>query len=394
MSSAKKMQSTSQIPRPIKKNPTQPNKPNSNVSNKKVTKRITQNQISNRTPFLKALTSPFDPTVMGIRVPDPFPFPTATYHLHQTTVVGNTYGNGCLAFMPNPTLSIIDIGGINGSVAASVASTPMVRYSSTTTSSAYRFYGSTTPTALATVLADFRVVSWGLKISNLQPELSATGRIIVAMIPLGDTIPSWAELQAATLTSGVVNPIFGSGGTFIGSSSLLNLPTAQEFAVQDLLHGDLEISGMYTNSSFWQFKTLINNPAITSAGVSGDSVTAVFATGINQIIGYKDLTRCHGGASIVIYFEGTPTTAGSNLFQVETIYHLEGSPQLGTDATVPIPSTMMSNSIGSTLAVENSMSAASRMTNVFTWITKGAEFLNNNKDNIIRVATVAGSLMA
>jgi len=357
-------------------------------SKKPVIKRIKQSPRNKllKAPFLSALVSPFHPDSMGIRVPDPFPFPTATYHLHQTHVVGNAAGTGSVAFMPNPILSAIDLGGVNDATKASLNTTSFTRYATNPAITAYQLYGATGPSTLAGLLADYRIVSWGIKISNLQPELSATGKIIVAMIPHGDTIPSYSELvqTGVPVTSATVFPIFGTTIAALSSSAILQLPTAQEFAVQDFLHGDLEVSGMYTNTSFWQFKTCASNPVSSLTTSSGDSFSALQATGVPNAWGYKDLTRMIGACSVVMYFEGMPATFNS--IQVETIYHLEGSPQINSNTNItPVPSCAAQTSVGSNLAVENSMAVASRPSNVFTWITKGADFLQNT-------ANVAGNI--
>lgn len=362
-------------------------------SNKVVIKRMNQKPRNKalKAPFLDALIHPFWPSSMGIRCPDPFPFPTASYHLHQTHVMGNTAGSGCVAFFPNVVLSAIDIGGVSATVNASLNTTGFTRYSSTTATVPFNILGSTTPTNLSSILSTQRVVSWGIKISNLQPELSATGRIIVAVIPLGDTIPSYRELTQVGLSANVIVPILGVPVNNLFSSNILQLPTAQEFAVQDLLHGDLEVTGMYTNSSFWQFKTNVDSIAILGSANSGDSLVSS-SLGVVIANGYKDITRCCGASSIVVYFEGFPTTTTNNIL-VETIYHIEGSPQLAANASnIPVASCAEQIITGSTSAVEASMSVASKMNNVFTWITKGADFLARNSETITNVATIGGQV--
>lgn len=373
------------------------NKPK--VKNQKVNGniiRVNNNKLMSRDNFLLALISPFAPEAFGVRVPDPFPFPTVTHHLHQTSVIGVSFADtgGAVAYLPSPVLSLIDINRVNG-LNPTVSTTPFTRVNSLNTTSAFHMYGATTEAALKNVYATSRIVSWGIKISNLQPQLSATGRIIVAMIPLGDTIPSLAEYKSTFATgASILTPIFGSASSTVGSSAVLQLPSAQQFAVSDLLHGDLEVSGMYTNSSFWQFKTSISTSTFTTGTQSGDSSLVASSGGIIQSTGYKDSTRMVGGCAIVLYFEGLPTGT-TNAFQVESVYHLEGSPQLGVDSiTVPIPSGAEKTIIGTSDSVDRSMGIASRLENVFTFITKGADFLNRNSDAINKVAkTITSAAM-
>jgi len=360
-----------------------------NPSNKNIRKKVTQPARSNdiRAQFYNALTNPFDPNSMGCQVPDPFPFPTATFHVHQTTVIGNTTGtSGSVAFLPNPVFSMVDLTQINNLVAGSkvVQNTPFNHFGSNTSYAASALYGAVSPTALSSVFSDFRVVSWGIKISNLQPQLSATGRMMIAMIPIGDTIPSYPILSNSGI-AGVVTPVFGMDPQYVATSNILELPTGFEITVGDLLHGDLEVSGMYTNSEFWTFKTSVLDSNPVDNVIEGDDVALNLGGGTLYSIGYKDMTRSKGGAAIVIYYEGMPS-ATQNCFQVETIYHLEGTPNFSGNANnALISSTNRKTNIGSTNVVEQVMARASKIENTVSWITKGAQFLNDNKSTIFKV---------
>jgi len=342
-----------------------------------------------RNNFLLSLVSPFCPEAYGTRVPDPFPFPTVTHHIRQTTVLGsNSSGNGAVVFLPSPTLSLIDISLVNGS-GASIAGTPMTRFGAS--GAPFSMFKATTVAAINAIYGSYRTVSWGIKISNLQPELSATGRIIIAMIPVGDSVPSENELSNVANTSAVLTPIFGTPTAQLGTSGILQLPSAQLFAVQDLLHGDLEVSGMYTNTSFWQFKTTETRGAPYATHAGGDSFSSNTSTGLVVNSGYKDVNRMPGGCAIAIFYEGVPASI-ANSFQIETIYHIEGSPQISaTASTIPVPSGAEKAVVGTTDVVDQVMGVASKLENVFTFITKGADFLNRNSGAIDKLMTVAST---
>ncbi|APG76493.1 hypothetical protein 2 [Hubei tombus-like virus 33] len=349
-----------------------------------------------RNSFLKALVSPFCPEAYGIRVPDPFPFPTVTHHLRQTTVLGaNATGSGAAIFLPSPVFSLIDVGAVNGT-GATVQSTPFTRFNTVGATIPYFLFKSTTVGALNAIYGTYRVVSWGIKISNLQPELSATGRITIGMVPIGDSVPSENELVNTSILASSITPVFGTPVSQLGSAGLLQLPSAQMFAVQNLLHGDLEVSGMYTNSSFWQFKTTDTQGNMYTSHTSGDSATRNTATGVIATSGYKDPNRMMGGCAIAIYFEGVPAST-VNAFQIETIYHIEGSPQISTSAsTTPVPSGAEKSIVGTTDVVDQAMGVASKLENVFTFIDKGADFLNRSTaafDQIAALGTAAKLLM-
>lgn len=341
-------------------------------------------------PFFKALTDPFAPSSMGCQVPDPFPFPTNTYHVHQTTVLGSSAGfsNGAVMFCPNPLLSMVDLTFVNSLVGTkkAVQNTPMTAVSAAATAPGHGFYQATSQVSLNNVYSTYRVVSWGIKISNLQPQLAATGRLMMAYFPAGDTVPTLGDISAA-LTAGIVSPIVGINSLSLESSVILNAPTAVELTVGDFLHGDVQLSGLISSLSFFQFKsTLLAGQSVIGNSI-GDDLTINSGGGVTSVQ-YKDATRMPGGACIVLYWEGLPAGT-TNAFQVETIYHLEGTPNFASTTNNAImPSTGGKPNVGPTNAVESSISAAGLTKNLFTYIKNGFEFLNENKEAVMTIASM------
>jgi len=348
---------------------------------------------SNGSPFALALSDPFAPSALGCKVPDPFPFPTQSYHLHQTTVLGTgaSNGTGGVMFLPCPNFSLIDTNHCNDVTQSSVISTGFTRFSTVTTNPNYGLFASTGLTALAGVLESYRVVSWGIKISNLQPELSATGRIMIAMLPIGDTVPTWTDLSnPALLTTGLI-PIVGVPMGVLDSASLLQLPTALEFT-GDLLHGDLEIAGMYTNASFWNFRVPLASSTLLTGYTTGDE-SSVNIGGAVTSMGFKDSTRMIGGVGIAIYYEGIPLSTSA--FQVESIYHLEGTPAITLNSAIaPVPSNVCKPFAGSSQDVERGMTAVNSVEKVIKYIDRGANFLNKNKKILGSIASAARGAMS
>jgi len=359
---------------------------NSNNNNRKKL----GNNAGTATSFSRALSDPFDPSVLGCQVPDPFPFPTAVHHIHQTTVMGTDALNtaGSLVFLPNPVLSLIDTHHVAAPLQKSVVSTPMAQYSATFADQRSAYYGATTPANISAIYESYRVVSWGLKISNLQPELTATGRIIIAFVPAGGSVPSYTALfSIVNQTASAIIPVTGVPANIYDSSNMLQFPTAVEFAVQDLLHGGIEISGMYTNSSFWSFKVCALNGALSATQTEGDDAVVTTGTQLVPFVGFKDLTRMDGGCSISLYYEGVPINTSA--FQIETIYHLEGTPVIGTGASAtPVPSSLPKSLIGSTASVEKAMSNHTGVDKCLNFITRGAQFLNTNASDIMSASSL------
>jgi hypothetical protein len=318
--------------------------------------------------FGRALKDPFDPDSLGCRVPDPFSFPTATYHVHGNLVIGTggsgSATSGSVLLLPNPNLSLVDLSG-------TVVTTGMNQFASTTFC-----YGATNPTALGSVLATYRVVSCGFKISNLQPELSATGRLIIAPFVVPDTIPSFNQLSAnPTTVNNLSLNVVGSSSTNLTSSAVLDYPESILMVVQDLLHGDIELGCSVVSPQFFSFKNALPNNTYATGLLQGDSFTESTA-GVVVAPGFKDDDRSTGGVGYIVYYEGLPTGATS-AFDIEYIYHLEGTPEIGgVSAKInPVPSVLPQSCVGSTATVENAL-MATQGKNAFTWVASGAQFLN------------------
>jgi len=293
--------------------------------------------ISKSVQFAQALTAPFAPSSMGCRVPDPYFFPTATYHAHSTSVFTSTAaGTAGAVFFPNPVVTMLDS-------TYSYAASPCILQVNTgmapLTASGFtsHIFGATAPGLLKNVFTDYRVVSQGIKITNLQPELSATGRFYYAQIPLADTMPSYDVLiqTGATAPDSNIIPSMTGGYpyTALFGSNFINLPSAVEIGISDILQGDLQICNNVVNSAYYTFKSTAPVGFVNAAGYQeADDIveSSAFATGQG---GYKDLTRCNGACAILVWAEGLPVS--SNVFQIEHIVHLEGSPVLANGVAGP-----------------------------------------------------------
>jgi len=344
--------------------------------------------------FFKALTDPFNPDSLGCQVPDPFPFPTETFHVHQTTVLG-TVGAATTAgvlLMPNPLTSLIDLTHVNNlgvPGAQCVSTSSMTPYGATFSVPNSAIYGAISQANLNLNMSTYRVVSWGVKISNLQPQLSATGRFFISYLPCGDTMPTGQDINLAT-TSGIIAPMVSMNPTSLNSSIILECPTAFEFTAADLMRGDIQLAGMYTNSNFWTFKSTVG-AGTSGVNFMGDdvSVTAVNAVSLS----YKDAYRCAGGCGIVLFVEGLPAGV-ANQIQIETIYHLEGTPNFtgGSSNSALVPSTGRTTNIGTQNNVDVAMIAASALKNTVKFLKEGAQFLNANKQEMASVGRQIGNM--
>jgi hypothetical protein len=245
-----------------------------------------------------------------------------------------------------------------------------------------RLYSATTAPGMNELVASYRLVSWGLKISNLQPELAATGRLYIAILPCGKSMPSIANLSTKTLT----NPMYtitGMNDSSCFSSDILQFPVNVPLVAQDLLHGDVEISGSYTDPNFFRFRAVesgiynttdpyfqnddvLMKPILASPTTPGSYLSSTYTM--------KDITDVEGGCAIILYGVGFPST--DNGLNIEFIYHVEATPAIRAAQNTLVPSEGYTSHIGSSNAVVTGMQTTAGH-NGFSWVQKGAEFLQN-----------------
>jgi hypothetical protein len=400
-SSGKKKQETIKVTLP----PPPPQKKKGNLQPK-----LKESKKTLLADFVTALVRPFSPEVQGCRVPDPWSFPTVPYHLHSTSVVSTAvYTAGSIMFLPNPLLSLIDLTSLRlntGSQIVSPGNSGLVQLNASSTTVGYSLYGASTPANLASVASTYRVVTWGIKISNLTPELAATGRLIFTYIPLTNTVPNIDALTSGVNTNVTTNSSINllnalTGSPLLDTSEILSLPTSFEIAVQDLLHGDLELAGKYTAPGFFEFRNTQAYGIVNSTYNEADDIVFAPATGLvsTALSGYKDPTSMHGSCAIVMRMEGMPPA--TNVLQIEMIYHLECQPQLALTNSQAIPVVSSPESImpvGTTNIIEASMIATKDENKIVSWIRNGTDFLNRNRDDIVggisSVAKFVGAAMA
>lgn len=303
--------------------------------------------------FRLALRSPFSPVAMGVRVPDSYCFPTVTYHYRSSlSVVSDAGGAISMAVFPSPALTAAIEQGTIPSGATAFTANPEVYYF-------------VSPTELSSKLTEYRVVSWGIRILAKDTAFATKGKIMIAVVPTTNNAPSWNTLQtaAATSTGTVTEYIAGFDVAYL-AASILNLPAVQTYSMQDLLRSDIEVAGMPLNESFFDFRgTTDRTTTPWSAGTNiGDEIVAT-ATALTAAttIGRKDVASVRGGMAVLISATGLPVTTQS--FDVDVIYHLEGTPNLsaasgGVAGLIPSAQAVVN---GSTMAVDKALHDARKL---------------------------------
>lgn len=338
--------------------------------------------------FVSALKHPFGPDANGIRVPDPYSWPTTTAKLQGRMTIGSdSSGRAHRLFLPNPILS-------SASFLGTYAVNSQTPYFSNGFASK-----ATSGFNLSNMFATYRVASWGVKISNLQPAVTATGRCIMSLIPTSNKHPSENILDTVALGA----PDFaywtvGLPDTALTSGTQLNLPCSMECTVTDLFNGSLEVGCPVVHPKFFEFKSAQLNIGAQSAASlfigEGASAAAFSASGgaiTAGSAGSADQTDMGGGCGVNFYFEGLPASTG-NIFDVEYVYHLEGTPAIASQQgpTIPVPSGQRAVQIGSRDIVDKAVAQVAGLRAV-TWVDRAADFMSVAAPVAATVNPVAGA---
>lgn len=287
--------------------------------------------------FAHALTDPFSLEARGARVPDLYAFPTNTFRLQTSMLLGANLTEFGATFFPNPYVSYYDTG-VGASGVLNVTSTGGMRRFAGATA----FGGMTTPTLFSPLATAFRVVGGGIKIRNLLPELTATGRVYIACVPLSNGgVPNYNALETISpTTTNNYNELLARMGlprtAAQRSASLQLLPQSKDFTVGQMV-GDEELEiefGVY-HPDFFRFKPTAADSTTYGGTVSeADDVVITIATGVANVgaSGNKEATQSDGGSAIVCWFEGFPSTVSAPI-EIDICLHLECVPLVASTGT-------------------------------------------------------------
>lgn len=319
--------------------------------------------------FQLSLRNPFSANAFGTRVVDSYSIPTATYHLRGTiTCTSSPSGQFCGAFLPSPCLTFM-IGGV-GSGFGSITGSSVTAFSQNTDCSYV-----ISPTTLSATLSEYRVVSWGIRFVAKDTAFATKGKVYIAAIPTTNNAPSWNTFETISGT------MASRGEYTIGMdlayifNTVVGLPGVRTFSMQDLLRGEVVANGVPCDSSFYTFKGTTDRSStpwntgqvLADEGVFNNTTGLVNATAG----GRKDVASLRGGRAFIIAASGLPAT--SNEFDIEYIYHLEGTPNMTGVVTpcVLVPSSTR-NTDGASWLVEAAVSAAAKAGSLIQFITDPA----------------------
>jgi len=308
-----------------------------------------------------------------------YAFPTNSYHIRTTQLLGTGLASFGAVYFANPIISVADLGiatGTTASISSKGGFAPGGVYTGLLSASP--------PPLLSGVCTEFRVVGGGIRIRNLQPALTGTGRIYVACVPVaaGGMIDYGAmDVVAGGSNTGMYSGLFSNLGlpspALCFSPAIQALPLASDFVVSSLIEGDeIDVNFQVFHPALYNFKPALTSNVSANGFLYTDSASVFLATGaVDARSVPKASTQCDGSAAIIVYCEGFPTS-GVNI-EVDIIYHLETTPKLSANATssgsgiVPTPDGAPAPCCGSSMAVESVLAAANAPNNIIKEVRTG-----------------------
>jgi len=186
---------------------------------------------------------------------------------------------------------------------------------------------------------NYRVVGVGFEIRNLLPPTTATGRIIVAPIPVTGRHPGINALTSyPSPGASVIALMTGTGPLGGWSTDILELPDAVELTVQDVIAQTLSLNAQPITPRAFEFITANNIISSNTTPSQWEGLgTITVATGVTATNDNLSLTAGGiGWDGFAMLMTGLPVSV-VNALEIKYIYHLEGTPviQSGAGALVP-----------------------------------------------------------
>jgi hypothetical protein len=337
--------------------------------------------------YYNCLKHPLAISSRGCRVPDPYAFPTSTWWASVETTLSTPSAGTTVAatYFNNPVMSCLD------TLSVATGSSCVAGFTNTYASNpAIRALA--TAAQLATLTSAVRASCWGIKLRNTQPPTTCTGRFIIALVPLGRTIPGYQALTNSTASTDLGTLLLNVPSGQLASGYVQQMPNSITINAQDLLRGEIEISFVPVGPDGWRFRTTRLSTAYNGTQVVGDTSLYNGSTGTDVQADNEDVNSVSGTYAIVVYGEGLPSNQGVLVVQYGGT--LEGQPVTSTNTFVPSESTR--SLCGSVQAVESAINAASG-NNAYSFVDAARDFYNDVKpalfEGVRRGAAMAGMAM-
>lgn len=186
-----------------------------------------------------------------------------------------------------------------------------------------------TQTSLQSAFSAYRVVANGVRIRSLLAPLNATGRLIVARVPMGKRfVGPNALTNSASSPGALFNRLTGMFLDTTGHVpvNILNLPVKSECTVTELLSKQMECSNRCIGDTAFEFRNASNTDTLYGAGTTIADEVIINAAGAVVYSDAEDDVLTDGWTCVLIRGEGFPASVAS--LDLEMCSHLEGVPNV------------------------------------------------------------------
>jgi hypothetical protein len=283
--------------------------------------------------FLLCLTNPFHSGASGAHMPAPYSLPTVPMHSKgRFTIQSDASGNADMVWFGSPLVSAYFSSGVApGGVTSSHPFSQL---------GGNPIFSENTLAAFDANYSAYRTTGSGVKLRNLLPLTTATGRIIFAPVPTGATFYGLNAINNVNFpNASLMTKAFGT--TYLNnnyvSTAILDLPDADDCTVQDIITEDLMLCIRPCGTDCMNFRTI--NATTNEQDSNGDSVfeQVVVANNGNIQTGdcdtFDNARTLAGWTGIMIRFEGFPPSV--NIIDVEFVTHVETVPRVAGANIIP-----------------------------------------------------------
>jgi len=237
---------------------------------------------------------------------------------------------GGVAIHAHPLVSVVDLTLASGG-SASVGTSGMNIYAAN-----LWVHNFCTNAQLNSVVTRYRVVYLDTVLKIQTPELTRTGKIIIAPFVETRTMPGTLALNATAMqvNSIAMQTMMGGMSQAIAfSSAILNMPGAKEYIANELGTKKIRIRCKPVSSNVQNFHSSINATTndYSATASFGQNVTVVSATGVVSNADVDDVIDISGWSGAIIYWEGFP--AATPTFEMCQELGIEGTPTVSSSTT-------------------------------------------------------------
>lgn len=280
--------------------------------------------------YAVGLSNPFSDSAIGARIPDQYYAPTATLAFRDfVSLANNVSGQADVVFLPSIMCSAFSSRG-------SITNGANIVYRDGTNVNSACVRNNATD--IYAKITSHRIVNWGIRIRNTSALTASQGIVTIALfnIPdssivphsftvggqLGSSSSSTASTQAQYLTA-IGLPI---NGTLLDIPSLVDLPAHMRVQATQLAERTIQVTPKLISPRAQEFR-------LSQDSQYGTDIVQQTSLSFIQP-GSSSYIRCDGWTGIAIGYTGGSGSSGTNTFDIELVYNVEGSPNVSSGTTM------------------------------------------------------------